>query len=280
MLHGNLDNSLAGKVSLVREVVTGLPDLVRYARSRRSIQRRWNLDIGDPVTLLAGLADLTIAHTSRELQPGPEVFDDTVRYIGTAVRPASPEHPDLDDLPDGPLVYASLGTLYNERPDFFRNVLAALADHPGPVLLSIGNRLDPATLGALPPNATVRPSVPQLAVLARAGAFITHGGMNSTTEGLVHGVPMVFCPQTADQPLVARRIAALGAGSVLKGHCPSPEQIRAAVEDVRSSGAAARAAELGRSLLACGGASAAADVVLEATSGARGARNDLEPILR
>jgi MGT family glycosyltransferase len=268
VLHGDLDDSLAGKLSVVREVVTGLPSLARYAAARRRIRRRWHLDPGGPVDLLAGLADLTIAHTSRALQPGPEHFNDAVRYIGTAVRPASPEHPELAGLPDGPLVYASLGTLYNERPDFFRNVLAGLANHPGPVLLSIGDRLDPRELGPLPANADVRRSVPQLAVLARAEAFITHGGMNSTTEALVHGVPMVFAPQTADQPLVARRVSALGAGAVLKGHCPSPDQIRHAVNDVRSSGARARAAELGHSLLACGGAQAAADVVLEAAGAA------------
>lgn len=268
VLHGNLDDSLAGKVRLVQEVVTGLPDLARYARSRLRVRRRWHLDPGGPVDLLAGLGDLTIAHTSRELQPGAELFDGSVRYIGTAVRPADPVHPELADLPDGPLIYASLGTLYNERPDFFRNVLAALADHPGPVMLSIGDRLDPADLGALPANANVRRSVPQLAVLARAEAFITHGGMNSTTEGLVHGVPMVFAPQTADQPIVARRIAELGAGTVLPGHLPTPQAIAAAVAEVRASGARERAAELGASLLACGGAEAAADVIVEAAGGA------------
>jgi len=267
VIHSGLDRSLAGTVGTVREVLTGIPALLRYARARRAVRRTWGLDVGSPVGLLAGLADLTIAHTSRELQPGADVLDAPyrpIRYIGTAVRPASPEHPEFADLADGPLIYASLGTLYNERPDFFRNVLAALADHDGPVLLSIGDRLDPAELGILPANAVVRRSVPQLAVLARAEAFITHGGMNSTTESLVHGVPLVFAPQTADQPLVARRVAALGAGTVLRGHCPSPTAIADAVAQVRRSGARERAAELGRSLLACGGAAAAADAILGA----------------
>lgn len=264
VLHGNLDDSLAGKLRLVREVLTGLPDLARYARARARVRRRWHLDPGGPVDLLAGLADLTIAHTSRELQPGAELFDDSVHYIGTAVQPASPEHPELAGLPPGPLIYASLGTLYNERPDVFRNVLQALRDHPGPVLLSIGDRIEPGALGPLPSNAVVRASVPQLAVLARAEVFITHGGMNSTTEGLVHGVPMVFAPQTADQPIVARRIAELGAGTVLAGHLPTPDAIASAVDAVRRSPARERAAELGASLLACGGAAAAADLILEA----------------
>ncbi len=264
VLHGNLDDSLSGKVRLVREVLTGLPALARYAAARLRVRRRWHQDLGGPVELLAGLGDQTIAHTSRELQPGAELFDDTVHYIGTAVRPARPEHRELADLPDGPLIYASLGTLYNERPDFFRAVLAALADHPGrccsrsaiasiPRSSASCRQRDGAALRAAARGA--RP---------RAAAFITHGGMNSTTEALVHGVPMVFAPQTADQPIVAQRIAELGAGTVLRGHLPTPQAIAAAVAEVQRSGARERAASLGASLLACGGAPAAADVIMHA----------------
>lgn len=276
-LHAKLDDSLRGKLNIAREVLGGLPDLARYARARAQVLRRWRLDVGGPVTLLAGLADRTIVHTSRAVQPGPEHFDDTVHYIGTAVRPASPDHPDLDGIGDGPLIYASLGTIYNERADLFRNILAALADHDGPVLLSIGDRLNPAELGPLPANATVRASVPQLAVLARAEAFITHGGMNSTTEGLVHGVPMVFAPQTADQPIVARRIEELGAGVVLQGHLPTPTAIAEAVASVRTGPARARSADLGASLLDCGGAAAAADVILAAAGSVTSPRLQAEP---
>ena len=37
---------------------------------------------------------------------------------------------------------------------------------------------------ALPPNVIARPYVPQLDVLRRASAFVTHGGMNSVSESL------------------------------------------------------------------------------------------------
>src|ERR1700712_18314 len=214
VVHGGLDADLRAKPGLAREVISGAPYLVRWARARRRLRKRFGIDTGDPVTMLAGRADRTFAYVSRELQPGGDRIGPDVEFVGSAVRPAPADHPELADLPAGPLVYISLGTRLNDRPDFLRSCLAAFADHPGPVLLSIGHRTDPAELGELPANAIVRRSVPQLAVLARAELFVTHGGMNSACESLVHGVPMVVYPQTADQPRVAARLEQLGAGVV------------------------------------------------------------------
>jgi MGT family glycosyltransferase len=262
VVHGGLDADLRAKLGLAREIIGGAPHLIRWARTRRRIRSRFGVDTGDPVTMLAGRADRTFAYVSRELQPGGDAIGDDVAFVGSAVRPASPEHPELADIPDGPLIYISLGTRLNDRPDFLRSCLAAFADHPGPVLLSIGHRTDPAELGELPPNAIVRSSVPQLAVLARAELFVTHGGMNSACESLVHGVPMVIYPQTADQPRVAARLEQLGAGVVLRGR-PSVADIREAVERASTGPVRARAAELGAGLMQGGGTARAAELVLE-----------------
>jgi MGT family glycosyltransferase len=263
IVHTGLDATLRSKLGLARELIAGSGHLARWAWVRARVKRRFGVDPGDPVTMLGGRADHTFAYVSRELQPGGEMFGDDVSFVGSAVRRTSADHPELASIPDGPLIYISLGTRLNDRPDFLRNCLQAFADHPGPVLLSIGHRTDPAALGTLPANAIVRASVPQLAVLARAELFVTHGGMNSACEALVYGVPTVIYPQTADQPRVAERLEQLGAGVVLHGRNPSPAKIRAAVDRALEPQVRARAAQIGAGLVEGGGPERAAELVLD-----------------
>ncbi len=86
------------------------------------------------------------------------------------------------------MVYVSLGTTFHNVPAFYRACFEALGGGPWQVVLSTGGAdLD---LGAPPENFLVRRFVPQLALLERAGAFVTHGGMNSANEALYFGVPL------------------------------------------------------------------------------------------
>ncbi len=87
--------------------------------------------------------------------------------------------------------------------------------------------------------------------------------MNSASEALWFGVPTLLHPQTADQPVVAARLAELGAGRMLGRS--SPRRIAAEAERVLAGGYARRAGELGETLRACGGPPRAADVITEAT---------------
>ena len=72
----------------------------------------------------------------------------------------------------------------------------------------------------------------QLRVLQAAHLFVTHCGMNSVSESIWQGVPMVLSPQQSEERMVARRAAELGAGLLLKRS--GPTAIRAAVEQVLS----------------------------------------------
>jgi MGT family glycosyltransferase len=54
-------------------------------------------------------------------------------------------------------------------------------------------------------NVRVEDYVDQQAILARADLFVTHHGMNSTHEAIVHRVPMVSYPFFWDQPGLARK---------------------------------------------------------------------------
>lgn len=154
---------------------------------------------------------LNLVYTSRAFQPAVEGFDRSYRFVGPSIgaRPVDPSFP-ADRLKD-PVLYASLGTVFNADPQLLRSFATALAPLGGTVIVSTG-QTDPAALGPLPANVIARRFVPQPEVLARAALFVTHGGMNSVNEAMYAGVPMLVVPQGADQPMVARRVVELGAG--------------------------------------------------------------------
>jgi UDP:flavonoid glycosyltransferase YjiC (YdhE family) len=198
----------------------------------------------------------TAVFTSRAFQPSPELFDGEVAWVG---------YPPGQRGEGGerPLAYAALGTLFNERPEVFRAIAEGVE---GELLMAVG-RADLAALGPLPARVRAVPWVEdQAAVLRRARLFVSHGGMNSVSEALCAGTPLLVLPQTAEQAVNARRVQELGAGRALFDEHPTPESIRTAAEEILATGAAGRAAALGETL-AAPGPGAAADAV-EAALGA------------
>lgn len=198
----------------------------------------------------------TVVYTSKDHQPCSESFSDRYTFVGPSV--FSGKEPEKSG--HKPLVYVSLGTVINERPDFYRSCIEALRDMDVDVIISCGKDTDRKRLGELPSNVRVYPSVDQLEVLAKANVFITHCGMNSVSESLYMATPMVLYPQTNEQFAVARRAAETGAGMLLKDD--STQGIRAAVEQVlRTPSYSAAAEERCRDFRSCSGPKGAADFI-------------------
>jgi len=190
-----------------------------------------------------------------------------------------------------PLVFLSLGTVANSHfwtnkfghqamangvqdltgKEFiqlvFRTAYEAFAQEDVFVVMAVGPKEDALEgMPEAPKNFLLQKSVPQLELLPKCQAFVTHGGANSMHEALGFGVPMAVVPIFGDQPSNAEAVAKANCGVSFKEPLKtlSPESLREAVRQLIVPDSAFRAscAKLGEEVAQAGGAAKAAELVL------------------
>ncbi|MGT2907233.1 macrolide family glycosyltransferase [Streptococcus dentiloxodontae] len=202
-----------------------------------------------------------IVTTSRDFQPAGHTFSERVHFVGPIIRDSQAKW----DKTDRPLVYISLGTVNNQAKDFYKNCLKGLSHEQVDVVLSVGKQTDIAELGLIPDNFQIYHKVNQIAVLQAADVFLTHCGLNSTSEGLYYQVPLLLFPQTAEQDMVANRVLALGAGLRLDND--KPENIADAVKRLLTDSKYKKQAQkISQDFVASGGCQTAVELILDACS--------------
>lgn len=207
----------------------------------------------------------SIVYTSRMFQPYAESFSDHYAFVGPSV--FSNVLPEKEK--ERPLIYISMGTVINDRSDFYGKCIDALRNLNADVIISCGNAINPEELGTLPDNIQVYPYVDQLAILAKTDVFITHCGMNSVSESLYMAAPMVLYPQTSEQCAVARRVTEIGTGIMLKED--SADGIRAAVQEIlKNKTYGNAAAKCSADFRACPGTAGAAEFIENAPHSSNG----------
>ncbi|MFD0921705.1 macrolide family glycosyltransferase [Saccharopolyspora rosea] len=206
-------------------------------------------------------APLNLVFLPREFQLAAETFDDRFRFIGPMLgsRADQPWQPRDEHAP---VLFISLGTAFNNRPEFYQRCMSAFGGTRWQVAMSVGQHVDLDDLGEIPANFDVRRSFPQPSVLRHASVFLSHTGMNSTMESLYYGVPLVAVPQMPEQAANAARAEELGLGRRLDADTVTAEQLRETVEAVAADEAMrARLREMSAALRDCGGAVAGADAL-------------------
>jgi zeaxanthin glucosyltransferase len=180
-------------------------------------RKAWNLKplthSTDALSPLAQITQLPRALEFGTTNTPPATLHYTGPFVDNQQRPPVPFP--WHRLNSRPLVYASLGTLQNGSEEVFKTIAEACSGLDVQLVLSLGGGIDPTRLGTLPGDPIVVSYAPQLQLLKRAAAVITHAGLNTVLESLAEGVPLVAVPLGNDQPGVAARVAAQGAGIVI-----------------------------------------------------------------
>lgn len=225
----------------------------RYVRSE---------GISDVGAFMQGrLSSARIVTVPQSFQPRGETFSDH-DFVGPIIADRSFQGQWKAPEQELPVVLVSLGTAYNNRPEFFRMVAESARGRPWHVVLAVGEHVGTEDLGEVPPNVEVHPRVPQLAVLDHAKAFVTHAGMGSTLESLALQVPMIAIPQMAEQRANADRIRDLGLGETLDPRAITPDALWSAIDRVaHDPQIARRLTDISAEIEASGGARAGADVI-------------------
>ncbi len=244
------------------DMIFGLP---RISKELKKLEP-YGYHVKNPLSLIQSDNQTdSIVYTSRRFQPYAESFSDHYAFVGPSV--FSNVVPDKKK--ERPLIYISMGTVINDRPDFYTKCIEALRDLKADVIISCGNAVDRDTFGTLPANIQVFPYVDQLEVLSGADAFITHCGMNSVSESLYMAAPMVLYPQTGEQQAVARRVTEIGAGTMLTDD--SAKGIRASVLEILNHAAYGEAAKAcSEDFRSCSGAAGAAEFIENAPHASNG----------
>lgn len=239
-----------------RELVTMLLAMPKIQKDVKRLQAR-DYPIRNVLEIIGNDDSTeTIVYTSPEFQPFSETFSEKYAFVGPSVRPAQ----QLMEKQREKLIYISMGTVNNDMLSLYKNCIEGLKDPDYQVILSVGHQVDISAFGNLPENVAVYPFVDQIAVLQQADVFLTHCGMNSVSEALYYGVPLLMLPKTREQSGVAERVRQLGAGMLLEN--TTSENIQQRVEELlREPGYRKAAQSIRDSFRRCGGAKAAADKI-------------------
>ncbi|MEZ4572344.1 MAG: hypothetical protein R2849_18915 [Thermomicrobiales bacterium] len=126
------------------------------------IRAEYGLPVDDQLEMLHPY--LYMAFAPPEFAGDPEHFPPTAHLFRPVPfdRSGDEDLPDwIDDLPDQPTIYATLGTVFNDEPGVFEMIIDAFRDESVNLIMTVGRNQDPNRFHPLPDHIRVERYIPQ-----------------------------------------------------------------------------------------------------------------------
>jgi len=210
-----------------------------------------------------GQGDFNIVMMQKKLVPHNETFGKNFVFTGVQIGKRTAfggwKAPDNGK----PLLYSSLGTAFNNWPEYYPILFDAVRDLDINVFAALG-AIEPSSLKDVPANVECAQMVPQLDILSQSSVFITHAGMGGTGEAIYYGVPMIAIPQMEEQAVTARQIEEKGLGvAFLDKKKITRESLKAAIQELLGNLSYKKTAEeFSEDMKSLGGSAASAEALL------------------
>lgn len=251
----------------VAESFEGVPEnhplRVAAAKIAEGYKQKYGCRLMTVKEIFDGHGDLNIVMMQKRLVPQSESFDESFVFTGVQIGKRSTfgtwKAPDNGK----PLLYSSLGTAFNNWPEYYPILFDAVRDLDINVFAALGG-IDPETLKDMPENVELGKMVPQLDILSQASVFITHAGMGGTGEAIYYGVPMIAIPQMDEQAITAGIIEKNGLGvAFLDKNAITSESLKEAIQKLLSDASYKKTVnEFSEDMKMLGGAKASADALI------------------
>lgn len=177
--------------------------------------------------------DLNIVYIPEKFQNRRESFESDYVFVTPKQEVINSNSNIPFDKIKSPIIYISLGSIISNR-GFCKECIRAFGGKEFSVILNTG-KINPDTLGEIPPNIYAYSYVPQVEVLKHADVFLTHCGMNSVNEAIYAGVPMVAMPFVNDQLNNAKQIVNLGLGKRVRSFPSRGKELYQTAQEVYHS---------------------------------------------
>jgi len=218
------------------------PNLIIYDRSNlpgKFLALKWNIPAIEHCPMMIDVdnrddydTNLVIVSLPKLFQKNAEKLDMHFHFVGPIYNDVSVFKPWRADSSAEKTVLISATTGLLPQVEFYSIAIRAFEDLPWRIVLSIGDELDPASLGPLPTNCEINQFSSQRRILECCCLFIGQGGPASIFEALRCGVPVLLIPPSRAHDIYARRVEELGVGIRLLRPTVSATSLRDSAESL------------------------------------------------